>query len=217
MDNQNEMSQKIWDQLKDVVERPGPSDDLSRAMGQFLFYQNRIEILMERLILSLCPQVKHYMESKNKMNFSEKLLLLESVTADFDKIPLFKLLKELNTVRNKLAHKEFSDDMFDSEKLLKLVQASFPMGPPELARVGNAGKITIAVKASAVTNIYLECIVNTERFGREEDAEFKFKDELAETYRNALEKRLRNLIMKFQTRLKEPELGEYQKKLGMTP
>src|SRR5437868_14515524 len=99
--------------------------------------------------------------------------------------------------------------MFDSLKIIKLVKDSFHMGPSDLDRVGRAGKITIAVKASGITNIYLECLVGVERFGREEDAEFKMKDSLATTYQNALEKRFRNLIMKFQTSLKEPELGEF--------
>ncbi|WP_041583593.1 hypothetical protein AB1A81_12275 [Bdellovibrio bacteriovorus] len=217
MEDQNKLVQKALDRIKGAVERPGPSDELSRALGQFLFYQNRIEINMERLILSLCPQVKHYIESKTKMGFSEKLLLLESVTPDHDKLPLFRLLRELNGIRNKLAHREFSDDMVKAEHLITLIQSSFHMGPRELSKVGDSSKISIAVKASEVTSIYMDSLVGAERFSREEDPEFKLKDEIAGTYQNALEKRLRNLIMKFQTNLKEPELGEYQKKQGMNP
>lgn len=214
MDENNILSAEAVAQLRAIVDTPLPDDGLTKAIGQFLYFQNRIELHIEKLVLSLCPQLTHFLKNKNRMGFGDKLVLLESVTPDFDKLPLFELLNELNKFRNKLAHKEYNDGMFDADRMVRLVKASFFGHSESLDRIGNAGKITIAVKAVAITNMYMEIITSAEKMGRDEDEELKARVQLFDASLYGISRRFRNLIMKFQMNLKDAELKEYQRKKG---
>lgn len=198
-----------------VLQDDVPDDDISKSIGSFLYYHNRIERNIENLVLSLVPELSYYFENK-QLRYEDKLLLLKSFVENSGDIQIFNLLKKLNVIRNKIAHNEYSDEMFDTDELIKIFLGAFafykePNVLQKLETVGKTSKITILLKCVMLTSKMMDLLAATEKFGKEHPKGLGFFSKLQTIANEKVYKRFRTLMLQFQTLKSGEEINEQEK------
>lgn len=199
-----------------LAELPLPNEDISKTLGMFFYYHNKLSTLIESIIINICPELKYYLNTKPNISFKEKLNLLMSFTSNHGDLELFNLLKKINSIRNDLAHQEFDESMINIDELSTSFFSSFKILQEnefrrKILKNDKATFLNATVKILMATVQCLNLIKATEIFGREHDSHnsnLKIMNQLQKKARTLVYNRFTSIILQFQTGLSTNEIQE---------
>ena len=186
--------------------------DKYKIIGLYFYYHLKIEQSIEKLILALAPEIN--LKYFDHLKYFGKLKILKSLTPNSSKLAMFKLLHELNKVRNKFAHKiEVDPSHFknSSNKLRELFEKSFfhsPLNKKSEDDHSENNPIFDILEIIGWTSCYIDLLATQEDIGARKGMKLKlFK--IAKSFSHKfIARRFSILMYMFQTGIKSGEAPE---------